>query len=376
MESVSITSEKLSSLIAQIYDAALDSEQWHNFMEEARRVLGVENSVLMMIDSHNPDRTIISYEGFDPIYTEEILERRETEDYYYLALKQQPKNRVLLGTDIISLEEMHQKPFYHEIARKVNCEWLVGGVIENCTGHSGFITFLRNGKSGSFSYEHKRFIAMLLPHIQKAYFIHQRLAQKESLQQTLEKSDYGVVLLDERSHVLFVNHKAEQYLQEQDGVSLRHGHIKLHNYADQLAVDNGIRGVLGLSDSLESLHETCFAIKRPSGNLPYQVVISPLNARSDVISLMPGGACAIFIHDPNATPAISIDMLRVAYGLTEAEARVCEHLFRCADLDEVTDTLEISRNTAKTHLKRIFSKCQVKSQAELMRNLALGLKGS
>jgi DNA-binding CsgD family transcriptional regulator len=41
-------------------------------------------------------------------------------------------------------------------------------------------------------------------------------------------------------------------------------------------------------------------------------------------------------------------------------------------VEQVARTLHVSPNTVRTHLKRIFSKCEVQSQAELMHVLSLG----
>ncbi len=56
-------------------------------------------------------------------------------------------------------------------------------------------------------------------------------------------------------------------------------------------------------------------------------------------------------------------------GLTDAEARVCDLLYKSRNLPEAAQTLGISINTAKTHLTRSFRKVGVTSQTELLRCL-------
>lgn len=367
-----VTPEQLSGLIHKIYDAALDPRQWTQVMDAARRLIGVEHSVFMMIDSQRPQSSIINYDGFDPHYADEILERREAEDYYYLAIKQQPKNRVMLGTDLISLSEMHRRPFYHEISRKVQCEWLVGGVIENSPDRHGCITFLRNKESGSFSSQDKQFIAMLLPHIQKACFLQGQLAQRDSYKEALQQSPYGVLVLDASRKVLFRNRKAEHYIREQDGLSFRNGQLKLRHYEDQIRLDQSVKQALSSVDALGTNAQRLLTAIRPSGMLPYQIEVHPLNTRSEVATLMENASCLIFIHDPAHPISLSAVKLRNAYGLTGAEARLCLHLFEGQTLQDTAERLGISRNTAKTHLKHVFAKCKVSSQPQLMRLLAHG----
>ena len=41
-------------------------------------------------------------------------------------------------------------------------------------------------------------------------------------------------------------------------------------------------------------------------------------------------------------------------------------------VEQTADALDLSLNMVRTHLKQIFSKCEVQSQAELLHTLALG----
>jgi DNA-binding CsgD family transcriptional regulator len=63
---------------------------------------------------------------------------------------------------------------------------------------------------------------------------------------------------------------------------------------------------------------------------------------------------------------------RATYGLTRAEIRLCELLLAGQSLAEAATGLRVSRNTAKTHLTRIFDKTGVRSQMALLRLLTLG----
>ena len=62
----------------------------------------------------------------------------------------------------------------------------------------------------------------------------------------------------------------------------------------------------------------------------------------------------------------------VECGLTPAEARLANALFGGQSLTESAKTSGISVNTAKSMLKRIFTKCAVHSQPELLLLLSLG----
>jgi DNA-binding CsgD family transcriptional regulator len=59
------------------------------------------------------------------------------------------------------------------------------------------------------------------------------------------------------------------------------------------------------------------------------------------------------------------------YGLTRTEARLVAALFVNPVLRSAAERCSITLNTAKTHLKHVFTKCDVGSKAELLRLVAL-----
>jgi DNA-binding CsgD family transcriptional regulator len=80
----------------------------------------------------------------------------------------------------------------------------------------------------------------------------------------------------------------------------------------------------------------------------------------------------VFVSERLNERHIHHDVLAQLYGLTEAESALVAQLFSGRYLEEAAHVQCISINTAKTHLKRVFHKCAVQSQAELLQLLALG----
>ena len=78
------------------------------------------------------------------------------------------------------------------------------------------------------------------------------------------------------------------------------------------------------------------------------------------------------IYAPNEQREISLAVLRDLYGLTLAQARVARSLFAGRSAERTAAALDLSLNTVRTHLKQIFTRCEVPSQAELLHLLAQG----
>ncbi len=62
-------------------------------------------------------------------------------------------------------------------------------------------------------------------------------------------------------------------------------------------------------------------------------------------------------------------LLQSAFGLSNGEARLAYDLASSGSLSETLENLEITRNTAKTHLRRIYEKTGTQSQVELIQLL-------
>ena len=78
----------------------------------------------------------------------------------------------------------------------------------------------------------------------------------------------------------------------------------------------------------------------------------------------------VLIDDPDYPGgALRPDLLRGAYGLTMAEARLALAIVAGRKLRDVADELGITFATARTHLARIFHKAGVTSQVQLVRLL-------
>ena len=81
----------------------------------------------------------------------------------------------------------------------------------------------------------------------------------------------------------------------------------------------------------------------------------------------------MFIYEPAGGPRkLPERLLRQLYGLTPGEARLANQLFVGDSLVEAAAHLGISINTAKATLKRVFGRCSVGSQTELVQLLSLG----
>jgi DNA-binding CsgD family transcriptional regulator len=178
----------------------------------------------------------------------------------------------------------------------------------------------------------------------------------------LEKLDRGVVLLDADGAVVDANAVAQKAIAGAHGLSVRNRRLAFSDpRIDERFVRMLVTGRGGSSRAFA-------ASLKSSGGLPCRVVIAATNARVTRRDVR----FVALVYASDGARNISAELLAQLYGLTRAQANVARKLYEGYSVEETATLLKLSLNTVRTHLKQIFSKCEVQSQAELLRTLATG----
>ena len=114
-------------------------------------------------------------------------------------------------------------------------------------------------------------------------------------------------------------------------------------------------------------------LPHPQDGRLFTVLVSSLRSR-DIDRFgslgMRDAAAMLVIHDPARPMQIPVEWIMDAYGLTLAEARVALCAASGATIPETAHRLNVSPNTIKTHLRKVFAKTDTNRQTELARLMA------
>jgi DNA-binding CsgD family transcriptional regulator len=189
----------------------------------------------------------------------------------------------------------------------------------------------------------------------------------------LDKLDRGVVLLDIEGRVVDSNAIARRVLESGNGIMVRNDRL---SFADG-AIDGRFDRLLksrGKTDSKTGgktngkLRVIAATVRRP-GAASCRILVTPVTTPDGETQVT---AFLALIYAPAEQRDITAEVLLEIYGLTRAQADVARQLYAGLSVEETAGRLQLSLNTVRTHLKQIFSKCEVQSQAELLHTLALG----
>jgi DNA-binding CsgD family transcriptional regulator len=188
----------------------------------------------------------------------------------------------------------------------------------------------------------------------------------------LDRVRPGVFVVDAQGTIRFANATGRQLLERGD-VLLQHcNRITFRAHTVARCFDVYLRkcaSAHGSGRAMESLSVRLVPARRTA---PCYVVVSPLPGAASPDNETPTLHFTLAIYQPGAPRSMSTVVLRALYGLTPAEAVVTQCLYAGRRPDQLGSDLGISVNTVRSHMKRIFEKCDVRTQAELLQLLALG----
>jgi DNA-binding CsgD family transcriptional regulator len=238
-----------------------------------------------------------------------------------------------------------------------------------------FIAIARSGAAGEFSRAEIARVSTLVSHIRRALEIQATVtalkAQWQAAMDSFDKLGVGVVILDGDQRPLGMNQYARELVAQRGSKPLEALTPIMFN-GEQGATAMRACGLLGAADELldgNGFDRGAVVEAREASNArPIIATARRLdNAPHDGSRSAP--ASVIFLSDPERKATFDAETMRRLYGLTRAEANIAVMLAEGRHLDQAADLLDISINTARTHLKRVLEKTNTTRQADLVRLL-------
>jgi DNA-binding CsgD family transcriptional regulator len=366
--------QHLLSLIALIYDAALDPSLWPRFLTRFTDIIHGIGTGMYVQDLQSQQANVNVAVNLDPVYL------KEYEDYYAgrNVFIQQGKDRmkpgaVFTGPLLCPTKEVMRSEYYNDCLSQYDLFHPIGAVILQEQSLSSLITSWRPRGAADFGPEDIELLQAVLPHLQRAVKICQRIdgliLERDASAESLDYLPSGVIFTNGRAEVLFVNRAAQAILDACDGLHAGADGLKASVAADTAALRALIGRAAQTTDGTGFHAGGTLAVSRPSLKRPLALLVTPLRAHNQFGIRREPAAVAVFVSDPERVPETNEGLLRRLYSLTPAEAELTAMLVSGLTVSEIADQLGISRSTARWHLKNIFVKTDTRHQSELLRLL-------
>lgn len=200
-----------------------------------------------------------------------------------------------------------------------------------------------------------------------------QFGQTKALQKALDALPVGILLVTEELRVLHMNGYAQDIINHNKGLeysseklSARDKHINENLQALVSSAAEKARN--GVEDSSEAMF-----IKTHAQTDQIEVIATPCaDSTNDGAG---DNTIVLYLFDASLERQVSHEILMRLYGLTKTEAKLVQLLVGSSTLDSAAKTLDISVNTARTHLKHVFHKTGINRQAELVHRIETGPAG-
>lgn len=368
----SISSARLSELVAAIYDCALDPGKWPVAMEAIRKELNGELASMSLQALPSFELIVNVTTNLAPPFV--AIMRRAGSDF----AEPWGGEQVLLT---VSLDEpavlsrvnpsfdpaTERSRYYHEFAKPQGLIDILGvGLARDAHGF-GSLAFGRHERWGRFTDREVEIARLLVPHLQRAATINRLLdrarAERDSFAGIVDALATPVVLVGIGMEVVHANTAAKRMLDEggvfrnADGIlqAVAPGVSQAILAAIAAAPQSGVKlGRKGLGIPVRTA-EGAFG----------SVYVLPLGHR--LAGHHPGAVAGVFLTTIQAGFVPPADLAAALFDLTPSEARVFDQLATGRSLKEVAARLGVATSTAKTHMLRLHDKMGVSKRGELMR---------
>ena len=368
---MSLSFEKQSSLVAGIYDAALDSSRWAPVLEDITGFFHGSVGVLMDHDALSPANDIHQHVGnpedIQSLYAEKYF--LEGDIWYQIARRNWPSSRVLIGAEHITNQQLRKTGFYHEILEPADCGQQLSGSIRADRRFTQAIAISRPLGARSFDEADKRHMQDLVVHLEKAFNIHEKLCevkrQTTLLEQILSLTNVAALLCTSTGKVLYNNERAEQIFERRDGLSSQKNLLSCKHPGDTERLSVFFRHILefGSSSLALSARDDCNQ---------YQLLGFVVDAERNGFA-QDEKLVGVFIENTAEVLIPQASLLQSLYRVTVAEAEIIQKLFSGLTVESIAESKGVKISTVRTQLHRIFEKTDTRNQAQLVGLVAQGI---
>ena len=360
-----VETELISNLIAALYEAASAPESWKAFLELLRSSACGNYASLIVRDPQGDNvGWVISASGarVDVISHDPYA--------HWSPFLGAPKDKVLTLQDVMTESEWKASRYYTDWCKDIDIEHVLAVDVVTDNGCSYGLRITRSKKAGAFEARELDLVRMLVPHFKRVLNMQLNLHRDRQVISLYGRATaqlmMGVVILDQTGRMIEANPAATSILNVGDGIRVNNGTLEAVYANDNRKLQRLIRDAL-LSPKLSKVSMTeGMSISRQSGQLNWGVVVQSVSP-DEWTEGKQRPSVAVFLRDTTGKAEPPVKLTQQLFHLTPAETAVATHLSNGMSLEEAAEALGIKPNTARAHLRSIFSKTGVRRQTELVR---------
>ncbi len=358
-------SEAMDELLLALSRGPVADKPWEEFLHLLAAAVNADFATLILRPPSEGDEGVVIN---SVIVSKEIYDSYNR-DYYALdPFVDLPQGQVYTVDQFMPLQEYYESDYYQAYGRDAGIVHLMGADMGDELGNTARLRLSRTDGKENFGKQEQALCARILPHLQQSIRLHARIERLDSERATfagaIDQLSVGAFILDESTAIRRTNHAADQLLAEGTWLRSDNGQLRVGSADDNQRFKTLLEEVMAAHNKAEPSFARVFRMQGEAAHAP-GMLLRPL-PRTEASGGVRNPSVAIFVSDPAHRREPPRDVLMELLGLTRAEARLALQLANGATLDEAANNLNVSRNTAKSHLSAVFSKTGVARQSQLV----------
>jgi len=367
----------LSKLILKIHEAAQEPSEWERILTKVSDLGSGEALSIGSAQTGTFAPKVITSIRYPKEFNERIDDlENPSNEIGMQKMMYMKEGQILVPTQIFRSGEFEASNIHRDIMDRYKLYPFYIRRLFTEGSQTFFYMANKEVKDCDLPSDHGSFVKIITDHVllslKTELLIEQAQNERDDFISALEYSSYGIITIDETRRILFANRLAERILKQSDGLSIHRGRLEAISRDDTSRLEKLIREASSLANGHIALDQRggSLLVQRQSPARPFSVFVAPLIERTEFSLGQQTPRAAIFVSDPDVTlPVSNVHRLQGLFGLTTTEARVALELLSGQGIRHVSELMEVSMATVKTHQRAIFQKLDVKTQAELARFL-------
>ncbi|UCG72701.1 MAG: helix-turn-helix transcriptional regulator [Chromatiales bacterium] len=355
----------LPDLIALAYESACDPAQLEGFVEAAARYFSADRAAFAVWPRRSPGNLLALTHRLPAAEIQEwLIEGAEPGTLFARLQTEEPLTTFDAGP-----------PRSADPGQPAGAVLAV--VIDSDANNVCALILIRDA-AGRFSQADHDSLEELAGYTQRAIRINQRFvrlfADHRATRRLLDSAPRGILLLGQRGQATYMNDEARRICQSDDSISLDGDQLRLADDAAMAEMEDFLAEARARSSNGQPPPNTGLRIRRASDAPPYQLIAYGMACDPRQAALDEHESLAVvMVHDPQVAPVPDEPLLKTYFDLTPAESQLVQALCAGQSLPVAAREASISVNTARTHLRSVFQKVGVHSQAALVQRVSQSL---
>jgi DNA-binding CsgD family transcriptional regulator len=368
-----LAADELSSLIGDIYDAALDHSLWTGVVAKCARFIGGSAAALFSKDAVTKTGNAVYHCGIDPyfqqLYFDKIIRLDPLTVGHYFAEVGEP----VAVADIMPYDEFLETRAYREWGLPQGIVDTLNVALEKTATSAAFFAIFRREQEGLVDDGTRQRMRLIVPHLRRAVLIGRvidlKTAEAATFADALDGLSAGMLFVDSHGRIVHANAAGHALLAKGSLLHAAGGKLAASDASAEQALHEVFLAA-GSGDAAVGVKGISVPLTAPDGECWVAHVLPLTSGARRRAGATYAAAAAVFVHKASLETPSPPEVIAKTFKLTPTELRVLLAFVEAGGVAETAAALGVAEATVRTHLHRLFAKTGTSRQAELVKLVA------